>query len=256
MLRPVRHAVLPGLLVLGLTAWVTFAPRAPAQVPVGVEADVGEAGARRHFDRSLELYRAGRYSEALGELKRAAELDPRGKDLFFNLSLVHEKLGQLPEAITALERFRELETDPKERERARIVIERLKGAAEAGEGARVSSEPCPPALPPPMPLPRREPAPNAVLIGAGAVAVTSLLVGAVFGLKALSDDVSDEATSETLSVDQLRARGRRAEREALVADVALALGVASSATFVTLWLTNPPSSTAARGAGVTFRGYF
>jgi tetratricopeptide (TPR) repeat protein len=256
MLRVVRHAVLRGLLVLGLMACGTVTERAWAQVPVGVEAEVGEAGARRHFDRSLELYRAGRYSEALGELQRAAELDPRGKDLFFNLSLVHEKLGQLPEAITALERFLELETDPKERERARIVIERLKGAAEAGEGARPSPAPCPEAAPLAAPPPRREPTPNAVLIGAGAVAVTSLLVGTVFGLKALSDDVSDARTSDALSVEQLRARGRRAEREALVADVAFALGAASSATFVTLWLLSPPSSGGGRGAGVTLRGYF
>jgi tetratricopeptide (TPR) repeat protein len=256
MLSAVRHAVLRGLFVLGLMACETATQQARAQVPIGVEADVGEAGARRHFDRSLELYRAGRYSDALGELKRAAELDPRGKDLFFNLSLVHEKLGQLPEAITALDRFRELETDPKERERARIVIERLRGAAQAGEGARPLPEPCPSPVPPPAPVPRGESAPPAVLIGAGAVAVTSLLVGTVFGLKALSDDVGDARTSDTLSVEQLRARGRRAEREALVADVALALGVASSATFVSLWLLSPPSHGEARGAGVTLRGYF
>ena len=35
-----------------------------------------ETGARRYFDRSLELYRAGRYRDALEQLKRAAELDP------------------------------------------------------------------------------------------------------------------------------------------------------------------------------------
>jgi hypothetical protein len=97
-----------------------------------------------------------------------------------------------------------------------------------------------------------------VLIGAASVAVVSLVVGSVFGLKALSDDVSDAGTSESVSVEQLRARGRRAEREALVADVALALGLASSATFVSVWLLTPrePAGSAARGGGITLRGYF
>ena len=88
------------------------------------------------------------------------------------------------------------------------------------------------------------------------MAVVSFVVGTVFGLKALADDVSDERTSDSLSVEQLRAHGRRAEREALVADVALALGVASTATFVSLWLVAPSEPAASRGAGITLRGYF
>lgn len=235
------------------------AARVSAQVPTVPAAETAEAGARKHFDRSLELYRAGQYTEALEELRRAAQLDPNGKDLFFNLSLVHEKLGQLPDAITALERFRELETDPQERERARIIIERLRGAQLAGEAARQAPAPCaatgtsPPAAPGPKPR-----SPNPVLVGAASVAVASLLVGTVFGLKALSSDVGDEGTSESLSVEQLRARAARAEREALVADVAFALGLASTATFVSLWLLTPtePSARRASGGGLTLRGYF
>ena len=95
-----------------------------AQVPVPTPAaapESPEAGARQHFDRALELYRAGHYAEALEQLKAAAKLDPDGKDLFFNLALVHEKLGQVPDAIAALSRFRELETDATERERADIT---------------------------------------------------------------------------------------------------------------------------------------
>jgi tetratricopeptide (TPR) repeat protein len=73
------------------------AAQATARVVRGAP-EVREIDAREHFERALELYRAGRYAEALARLESAAELDPNGKDLFFNLSLVHEKLGQLPRA--------------------------------------------------------------------------------------------------------------------------------------------------------------
>jgi tetratricopeptide (TPR) repeat protein len=236
---------------------LNIAATAGAQVPIAGEAtptENGEAGARKHFDRSLELYRAGHYAEALEQLQQAAKLDPDGKDLFFNLALVHEKLGQLPEAIKALERFRELETDSAERERARLSIERLRGAEQAAQVAPAPSAPCAEPAPPPVPAPS-EKSHQTVLIGAASVAVVSFLVGAVFGVKALSDDVSDARTSAALSVTELHERGRRAEREALVADVAFALGAASTATFAGVWLLSPgdPSK---RAAGVTLRSYF
>jgi tetratricopeptide (TPR) repeat protein len=212
----------------------------------------GEAGARKHFDSALELYRAGQYAGALDELKAAAQLDPNGKDLFFNLALVHEKLGQLEEAIAALERFRELEPDERERERARLSIERLHGA----EAAAVSSPGAAPApCPEPAPAAPAAKSPSSVLIGAASLGVVSAVVGTVFGAKALADDVSGARTSSALSITQLRERGRRAEREALVADVAFAVAAASGATFLGVWLLSP-GEPEARSAGITLKGYF
>jgi tetratricopeptide (TPR) repeat protein len=249
---------------VGLAAIMALSSsRAAAQAPSGVagngatgNVESGEAGARRHFQRALELYRAGHYAEALGELQEAALLDPNGKDLFFNLSLVHEKLGQLPEAVTALERFRELETDRTERERARLTIERLRGAEQAGELARTApaSAPCPePSVSPPAPPPTSRTSP--VLIGAASVAAVSFVVGTIFGAKAWSDDVKGQSTSATLPLNRLRERARRAEREALVADIAFAVSAASTATFVGVWWLSPKDP-AVRAAGLTLRGYF
>ncbi len=219
--------------------------RAP-ETPV----ESAEEGARRHFDRALDLYRSGRYAEALEQLESAAKLDPNGKDLFFNLALVHEKLGQLPAAVAALERFRELETDDVERARARVTIERLRGAEQAGQVA--GPGPCPETLPTPAPPAN---GPRAVLIGTASVAVMSLVVGAVFGAKALADDVADTGTSPALSVSKLRERARRAEREALVADIAFAVGAGSAGTFAGVWLLSP-GDPSARAAGITLRSYF
>lgn len=243
-------------LALAFGAVIVLAPApSAAQVPVrATEATpaAGEGGARPHFDRALELYRAGRYAEALEQLKEAAKLDPNGKDLFFNLALVHEKLAQLPEAIAALERFRELETDAAERERARLTIERLRGAEAAAR-----------ATPPPQqavcaePAPAAKPAdrPNTVLIAASSLAVVSVVVGVVFGAKALSDDPGNAGTSATLSLGQLRERQRRAARAALVADVAFAIGAASAGTFAGVWLLSP-ADPARRTAGITLGSYF
>lgn len=226
-----------------------------AQEP-GADSDTAaaaEASAQEHFDQALEQYRAGHYSRALASLKAAIALDPDGKDLFFNLAIVHEKLVQLPEAIAAWQRFGELETDPAERERARLTIERLRGAQGEVLLRPTPPQPCPkPAVPAPRIVSR---GPNPVLVGAASVAVASLVVGVVFGAKALSDDVSDARTSATLSATQLRERGRRAEREALVADVAFALAAASAGTFACLWLLSP-TEPAARAAGFTLRSYF
>lgn len=249
-------------LTLGVATALAFAigPRAAlAQMPIQGAAlkttESGEAGARKHFDRALELYRAGRYAEALPELERAAELDPDGKDLFFNLALVHEKLSQLPAAIVALERYRELETDPREQERARLSIERLKGAEAAAAPAPNPVVSSCPELPVVASVPPEPAKPSAMLIGAASVAVVSLVVAAVFGVKALTDDVSDVPTSSHFSIDQWHERARRAEREALVADVALALSAASGATFAGVWLLSADAP-ARRAAGVTLGGSF
>jgi tetratricopeptide (TPR) repeat protein len=224
-----------------------------AQVPAAPpehEASAGvarELGARQHFDRALELYRAGRYASARDELAAAAELDPNGKDLFFNLALVEEKLGRLDQAIVALQRFRALEDDPGERARALGTIERLRGAQRAAPG-EARAAPCPEPAAAPA-------APNAVLIGSASLAVAALAVGAVFGVKALNDDVGDQQTSSSLSVAQLRERAMRAEREALVADVAFAVAAASAGTFVCVWLLSP-SQPPQRGALLSVRGRF
>lgn len=249
-------------LLFAAVAWLGCAlvtRPAAAQLPVAgaspESVETAEVGARKHFERALELYRGGNYAPALSELKRAAELDPNGKDLFFNLALVHEKLGQLEEAIAALERFRELEQDAAERERADVTITRLRGALEAARSPAVAAPAPSPCSPPPAPPPAPWRGRQALLIATASVAVVSLVVGVVFGAQALSDDVSGQSTSSTVSAEALRERAASAEREALVADVAFALAVASAGTFVGVWALTP-AEPATRSAGITLKGDF
>jgi tetratricopeptide (TPR) repeat protein len=238
-----------GQLLASAHALAQLPTSGPSATPAEAAAD-GEA--RRHFEQALELYRSGRYALARDELKAAAALDPNGKDLFFNLALVYEKLGQLNDAIAALERYQELETEPKERERAQATIARLRGAERAAVDAQLAAAAAP-CAPEPAPAPPSRLTP--VVLGAASVAVVSLVVGSIFGAKALADDPADERTSATLSIEALRARGARAEREAIVADVAFAVAAASVGTAITVWALQP-TEPKARSAGVTLRGYF
>ena len=136
------------------------------------------------------------------------------------------------------------------------IIDRLRGAERAAEVARPVAEPCPAAASTAAkPAPLAAQSPNPVLIGAASVTLVALVVGTVFGLKALADDPSGASTSAQLSATALRQRGQRAEREALVADLAFGLAAASVGTFAGVWLLSP-GVPGQRSACVTLRGYF
>ncbi len=85
----------------------------------------------QHFLRAQELYKLGRYREAIARLEAAVKLDPDAADLWYNLGVVHEKLGDADEAIAAYERYLKLlgpDADAEELKRIRGFIQRLKGA--------------------------------------------------------------------------------------------------------------------------------
>jgi tetratricopeptide (TPR) repeat protein len=207
------------------------APVSPAPAPrVLTDGRAAPAQAAEHFERALAWYRAGKYRRAVEELKAALERDPAGKDLVFNLALVQEKLGDLAGAIDSLQRFQAMEKDPKELERASQAIERLRGA-QAELLAAVPSAPtlasnsltnCPP--------PRERGKLDGWVIGTGSFALASLLVGTVFGVRALTLDAETDAS--------------RARDAAIVADVALATGLLVGAGSVALYwgrFADPPA---------------
>jgi len=176
--------------------------------------------AAEHFERALAWYRAGKYQRAVAELEAALQRDPNGKDLVFNLALVQEKLGDVSGAIASLERFQSMEKDPKELERASQTIARLRGAqaellasAPHAPAAAVSSAACP--------EPRTRGKFDGWVIGTGSLALASLLVGTVFGVRSL-----------TLDADSEQSRARDA---ATIAEIALATSLLAGAGSVALY---------------------
>ena len=194
---------------------------APPSARVLTDGRASPAQAAEHFERALGWYRAGKYRRATEELHAALERDPGGKDLVFNLALVQEKLGDLTGAIASLQRFQSMEKDPKELERASQTIERLRGA-QAELLAAVPREPAPAVATAECPPQRVRGKFDGWVIGTGSVALASLLVGVVFGVRALTLDSGSEES--------------QARDSAMVANVALATGLLSGAgSFALYW---------------------
>jgi tetratricopeptide (TPR) repeat protein len=197
--------------------------------------------AARHFESALDHYRAGKYQDALGELEEAYGLDPTGKDLVYNLAVVSEKLGRFDDAIHYLTRYLELETDQNELERAKDAIRRLEGArAELSPASpKPRAEPCPPSPAPPIPPPGKL---DEWVFAAGGLSVAALLVGTVFGVRALDRDPRGESTGDGVDVDELESRVDEAANLARVADIAFAVSLLSGSGALLLYFGRTPEA--------------
>lgn len=218
------------------------------------------AEAAQHFEAALDHYRSGKYRDALDELEKAYGLDPTGKDLVYNLAIVSEKLGRLDDAIHYLTRYITLETDEQEIERVRDMIRRLEGArAELAPQAPpplFPAKPCPVNAPPPEP--RRPTSPPGKLdewvYATGGISIAALLVGTVFGVRALARDPYGERTGNGVSVRDLERRVEEAERLARVADIAFAVSLISGSGAALLYFGRTPE--APRYAELMYSGSF
>ena len=177
-------------------------------------------------------------------------------EVFCALGRVHEKLGELDLAIAALDRYAELETDPKELARARQAKARMQGArAELSAPVVV-----PPRMPiPPVVMPINERRTNPWLVGSTALAATAGVVGIVFGVRALVLAPGPTAsTNATTSIDDLRDRQNRADTSAHIADVSFGIAVLSGALAALLWQSQEPRIVPAASAplGVRWGAHF
>ncbi len=237
-------------------AFTVSAPCRAAGPDPSEEPRTPRSDAERHFELSLTHYREGHYRAAIAELEAALTLDPASKDLLFNLAMVHEKLGQLEQAISALERYAELETDPAELKWARAAIARMRGAlAEFGPPKIAARVPMPPPGVVPREVPERR---NTALLVTGSVAAVAAVVGVIFGVRALIlSPGADPKTGPGLSIEQLRSRQERAHSSALIADISFAVGIVSGAASAVLWTRDAcPRAVSASPSGLTLRGVF
>ena len=100
--------------------------------------------ARLHFESGASYYEAGEYEDALREFQRAYELSHRPQ-LFYNISLSYQNLGNLEEAANFLERYlaevAEIENRANLEIRLRNLRERIaRGAAGAGDTTPAETE--------------------------------------------------------------------------------------------------------------------
>jgi tetratricopeptide (TPR) repeat protein len=204
------------------------------------------AAARRHFDRAKAYYAQGAYREAIGELEAAHALDPNAKDLVFNLGVVHEKLGDIDDALKWFRLYTSMNLTDQERDRAEAYLRRLEGAKkeveakQAAAAAGSSSAASPPPPPPEKPQRGRI---DAYTIAAASVAVVGLGVGTALGIKALIDKpASNEVLGTNFTYPQLVSKTNEAHNEAIGADIGFGVAVAAAAVTAYLYLGRPRST--------------
>jgi tetratricopeptide (TPR) repeat protein len=206
-----------GLTLLGELAPPKLAWAGDTSSPV-VGTPEAVAAARVHFQKGRELYQAGAYREAIIELDAARALDPKAKDLVFNLGVVHEKLGEIDEALRYARLYAQMDLEPAERVRAESYIKRLEGAkteVAAREAAAAAASRPPPGS---DAVEVRGRIDLATLTAAG-VAVVAAGVGVGMGVKALGDKPSDVTTGPSYSFATYQSQASTAHTEAVVADV-------------------------------------
>ncbi|WP_437932869.1 tetratricopeptide repeat protein [Sorangium sp. So ce341] len=267
---PAAAAQMPSPAPLGAPA---PAPPGPAPLPQGSAPQVGasqvgaparpatppsqESAQKRSrieqatalHDEAQGLYQRGEYRAAIAKLKAAVALDPEGKELIYNLAVIHERLGEIEQAERYYRRYLEMEALPKEREEVAAVLKRLQGAKRELSSAKPPppspspSAEAPTALPYLPRLPRRSVPANGVrpygawLYVSGGIAAGSLVVGGVFAALAVARDPgSGKRTGGGVSVADLQADASAAHQCAVAADVALLVAGLSGATALYLYL--------------------
>ncbi len=244
MLTPMRRGLGP-LLIVAVSCGAVWMSAGhaygadPQADPTNTAPPTAEAkaAAQEHFTRAKDLYAGGKYPDAIAELQLARRLDPSAKDLMFNLGLVSERLAKYDDALKYYRQY--LTMGPiteAERARAESYIKRVEGAKAVLPPTPTSASAAPP---PPPDKPEKKPhgRVDAATISAAAIGVAGLGVGAVFGLKALSDvPPSNATTSRTNPFSNLQSKEDTARKEAFVSDIGFAVGGAGIIAAAVLYL--------------------
>lgn len=233
------------------------AAAAPSPADEAREKRERQARAVDLHNEAKQLYERGLYRRAITKLEAALALDPGGKELLYNLALIHEKLAEADIAEGYYLRYIDMETDPKARERALATVKRLQGAKQklkadlAERAAATASASAAPstAVSTGGPAPTTR-APSPMVFVIGGVAVAALGVGIGFGVSALATQPVNASTGPRVTAYDLEMRARSAHTQAVVADLAIGtsvvIGLAASLLYLLETRTARPAAPAAQ----------
>jgi tetratricopeptide (TPR) repeat protein len=240
----------------------------------GGRADAGgdQDLARQRYLTGTMLFQRGRYADALVELERGKQADPR-PEFDYNIGLCLEKLGRAVEAADAFDRFLVARPHDSEAEVLRADVARLRQLAASTIAGNAPSVP-PPSLPAPAPaevaVPQPYGAPTSLAqafaptpqrpfvrttrgmatMALAAVGGALLVSSAITGGVALSDRDRYRAGCAAGRCDDAGYDGGR--RLAVATDVLLGLGAAAAVTAVIVAVTRShPRRTFAAAPSVT-----
>jgi tetratricopeptide (TPR) repeat protein len=240
------------LVTLAVPAAISQAQSAPAPREDAMRSPTPPAEALEHYERGRSEYLAGRYREALQELKAALALDPNSPNLVYNVARVNEDLADLDEAIKYYRRYHSLlpASAQEEREKTEKTIRRLQGARDEQIQQRLARErnaPKQPQLAPPQPSAGRAD------VAFWLVATTGLALAAgsgVTGFYALrrEKEVGDFVLGKDGTFEKRDKLRKEADKLALASDVmSIAAGVAIVSAIVLFFArTSDPSPVEAR----------
>ncbi len=234
---------------------------------------------REHYDKATKLYNLGKFTDAIAEYQ-AAYLVSADPVMLFNIAQCHRNNSQPEEAIRFYKNY--LRNAPNAVNRAqvekniadmeRLVEERKQQSAappppnnqppppdnQTGTGTtppQVTPTPPPPgpdanvqqSLPPPPP-PRSRVFPLSLMIGGGALVVTSMAFAAVAGSKAKKVEEKGKAGARfDNSLEQLQSSGKKASALAVLTGL---VGLAAGATGAYLWFRFAPGPAEAASASL------
>jgi len=225
------------------------APRPPdAHGPAPTGRDQRAHQAMALHDEAWRLYEEGRYRAAIDRLEAALLLDPEGRELVYNLALIHEKLADIRDAAGYYQRYLDMEPDPKTRARIQLVLRRLEGAEkEAATPPRDVGPRAAPLAPPPGPPPPRPVRPWVVTTAS--VGGVAFVMGSVFGLAALARNPGANAhTGGSVTIADLQADAHAAHVDAVISDVSFLATLAAAGTAAFLYLATPRTAGSLTGA--------
>jgi tetratricopeptide (TPR) repeat protein len=232
--------------------------------PLTARADDPKLEAKRHVDHATELHKAGKYTEALDELKTAFALDPQPQ-LLYAMGQLLVSLGRCEEAINYYQRF--VDTKPSA-DLTQVANEAIDVCKTNPPPAVVEAtpEPAPPPPPPKAVPPPAPPAPSAApesapwyrdytadgLIGAG---IVSGAVGAFLYSSALSDRDKADSAATYQAYKTLDDSAHTKRTEAVVLG-ALGVGLIAGGTLHLVVVDRVQVAPAAGGATVSVAGRF
>jgi tetratricopeptide (TPR) repeat protein len=223
--------------------------RAESPSPKAATAEITRADrAQALHDEAAALYERGEYRVAIDKLEEALKLDPSGRELVYNLALIHERLGDIDAAEGYYRRYLEMEKDARVRDKVHATLKRLEGArkelARGGTPAPIAAPRALEAAPPiealPEPPQRRRYTGWVILLTS--VAGTGLVASTGFGISAIAHNPGGSArTGGGVSIGDLQANAATAHRDAVVADISFLTGAIAGAAAVYLFVVGRPS---------------
>ncbi len=200
-------------------------------------------------DEAKALYERGLYRRAIAKLEAAVELDPDGKELVYNLALIHEKLLDVDLAEQYYLRYVEMETDTKARERALVIAKRIKAAkknleADLEERAPAATSSATASVSAVTTSSGSQPSamPSPMVFVIGGVALAAVGVGIGFGVSALTSYPGGATTGPGQTAQDLETQARSAHTQAVIADLAFVTSLVVGGAATVLYLVETRSS--------------